>query len=1191
MSRIRVIFNFIKSRTEVVFFAIALLFLLLSTYNRETSINLVKSADKIESRLHSREKVMERYVKDILEMPQDEWIKFDNFPDDMVIYKYNSDTLHSWINRFSVPNDDIYKTHYWQHLNYLSNNNLYIAPFADINKNEYYLNLGSGWYLIKIFKTDDSTIITGILIQQEYPSRINNKEDGRNPKLKISDYLAIGTLGIDNGEVVFSSSGMPLFTIFQEDISYSTDFNLLMRLLAIFAATVALMIYHRKKRNLLSLIVTTISILIFTRYSSVILTNLEHLGSFLSPILYADSKLFSSFGILILYNLFLTLLVGSIYIIRRSINKRFSQSRKFIRILIICTLVILIVAYFAYIHITLRSILMNSSIMIDISKLGQIDIYTIICYLSYGCLFYGLLLLIQLIIPLIFKRNVKRFLLSIKGIIFFILLITLYISLMVKGNTLEKEYQQNYVISNKLSIERDLNLELYLCTIEEQIINDPYINIFMRMDQGALYIQRRLLSSYFYSNYYQAYNITVTTCNQGDQLIIEKGAKPVDCYSFYDEEIAKFGTQISNNSRFFFMNNYNGRIGYLGVFTLYDQSGGNKSLFIEIDSKYVRDDMGYPAQLLAYQHNEKVNLPSYYSYGKYLEGRLINFEGDYNYPVIPEENYPSGYSIATSNNYVHFVNKVSENNIVIISRARHSFWPQAISFSYIFLLYGALILFLLNRSIPKRIVDLPKKSFRKKVTILLTASMIFSLICLGAGSLILNINNIESSNQKQMEDKINNVQATLTDYCKYTARYNDINTPELLEAVARIANNTQSDINLFDPHGRLIRTTNTEIYDQYWISNRINPEAYYEIMYKHSRMCSCKEVIGGIEFTSLYAPIFNGEGRIVTIVNVPYFTDSSTMGEESASIIATMINLYAILLIIFFISGIAISNTLSKPMESISKKLGQLDITKKAEHIDYSGEDEIGQLVQAYNKMVDELDESAKRLANSEREQAWRDMARQIAHEIKNPLTPMRLSIQHLVRLKKQNIPGWEDKLEEISSSILEQIDILSNTATEFSSFAKFYYEEKQDTDLIEVLNDQITVLDSSDRIKIEFIKELQEAKIVVSKTQIIRVFINLITNAIQALEKSDDGLIRITISEIENDSSKGYRISFEDNGPGVKEINRDRLFKPNFTTKSSGTGLGLAICKNILDQSRGTIRYERSESLGGANFIVELMV
>ena len=442
-----------------------------------------------------------------------------------------------------------------------------------------------------------------------------------------------------------------------------------------------------------------------------------------------------------------------------------------------------------------------------------------------------------------------------------------------------------------------------------------------------------------------------------------------------------------------------------------------------------------------------------------------------------------------------------------------------------------------------------------------------------------------------MEDKINNVQATLTEYCKYTARYNDINTPELLEAVARIANNTQSDINLFDPHGRLIRTTNTEIYDQYWISNRINPEAYYEIMYKHSRMCSCKEVIGGIEFTSLYAPIFNGEGRLVTIVNVPYFTDSSTMGEESASILATMINLYAILLIIFFISGIAISNTLSKPMESISKKLGQLDITKKAEHIDYSGEDEIGQLVQAYNKMVDELDESAKRLANSEREQAWRDMARQIAHEIKNPLTPMRLSIQHLVRLKKQNIPGWEDKLEEISSSILEQIDILSNTATEFSSFAKFYYEEKQDTDLIEVLNDQITVLDSSDRIKIEFIKELQEAKIVVSKTQIIRVFINLITNAIQALEKSDDGLIRITISEIENDSSKGYRISFEDNGPGVKEINRDRLFKPNFTTKSSGTGLGLAICKNILDQSRGTIRYERSESLGGANFIVELMV
>ena len=1190
MSRVREILRFIKERAEVVFLLLAVALLLISTINRESSIDLTKSAKKIEKRLHNREDVMEKYVERVLELPQDEWIKFENFPEDMVIYKYNSDTLHSWINRFSVPNDDIYKTHYWHHLNYLSNNNLYIAPFADILNNEYYLNLGSGWYLIKIYRIDDITLITGILIQQEYPSRIDSKYDGRNPKLNISNYIAIGTLGIDNGEVIKSGSGKPLFTIYQDKISYNKDFNLLTRLSAIFMLVVSLMLYHRKKKNIISLTISIVFLTLFASYIAYLLSNLEHLGSFLSPILYADSKLFSSLGLLIVCNLFVTLVIVSLHFVRRIINRAFTKSSDIIRVLIISGLVITSVAVFVYIHITLRSILMNSSIMIDISKLAEIDIYTIICYISYGLLFYAALLLIQTLIPLVFKRDIKRFLLSIKGSVIYILLITLYISLMVIGNTLEKEYQQNYVTTNKLSIERDLNLELHLCSIEEQIMSDPYINIFMRMDQGALYIQRRLISSYFFSNYYQAYNITVTTCNQGDQLIVEKGAKPVDCYNFYNEEIAKFGTQISNNSRFFFMNNYNGRIGYLGIFTLFDQQGGSKSLFIEIDSKYVRDDMGYPAQLLAYQQNEKIDLPSYYSYGKYLEGRLINYEGDYNYPVIPEEEYPSGYSIVTSNNYIHFVNKVSENNIVIISRARHSLWPQLISFSYIFLLYSALILFLLNRSIPKRIVDLPKNSFRKKVTILLTTSMFFSLLFLGIGSIVLNINNIENSNQKQMEDKINNVQATLTDYCKYTARYNDLNTPELLQAVARIANNTQSDINLFDPHGRLIRTTNTEIYDQYWISNRINPEAYYEIMYKHSRMCSCKEEIGGIEFSSLYAPIFNGMGNIVTIVNVPYFNQDSSMGEESASILATMINLYVILLIIIFVCGIAISNTLSRPMETISRKLEQLDITKKAEHIDYNGKDEIGKLVQAYNKMVDEVNESAKRLANSEREQAWRDMARQIAHEIKNPLTPMRLSIQHLIRLKRQNYPGWEDKLEEISNSIIEQIDILSNTATEFSSFAKFYYEEKQDTDLIEVLNDQLTVLDNSDRIKIEFIKEVDIAHIVVSKTQIIRVFINLITNAIQALEKSDNGIIRITLSEFEKREGKGYRISFEDNGPGVKEINRDRLFKPNFTTKTSGTGLGLAICKNILDQSKGTIRYERSESLGGANFIVELL-
>ena len=207
-------------------------------------------------------------------------------------------------------------------------------------------------------------------------------------------------------------------------------------------------------------------------------------------------------------------------------------------------------------------------------------------------------------------------------------------------------------------------------------------------------------------------------------------------------------------------------------------------------------------------------------------------------------------------------------------------------------------------------------------------------------------------------------------------------------------------------------------------------------------------------------------------------------------------------------------------------------------------------------------------------------MARQIAHEIKNPLTPMRLSIQYLVRLKQKNVPGWEDKFESVADSILEQIDILSDTASEFSSFAKFYYEESSTLNLYSLIMEQRVLFDNRDNIKILINSESEECYVFARKGQIIRVIVNLLSNAVQAVETRGGGYIRISIS-----SSDGkYTVSFEDNGPGVKEEDVDKLFKPNFTTKTGGTGLGLAISRNIIEQSGGTIYYRKSE-LGGANF------
>ena len=284
------------------------------------------------------------------------------------------------------------------------------------------------------------------------------------------------------------------------------------------------------------------------------------------------------------------------------------------------------------------------------------------------------------------------------------------------------------------------------------------------------------------------------------------------------------------------------------------------------------------------------------------------------------------------------------------------------------------------------------------------------------------------------------------------------------------------------------------------------------------------------------------------------------------------------------------------PLVEMGKKMSGGSINN-LEYIIYKRDDEISSLVDAYNRMVKDLSDSTKQLAQAERDNAWSQMARQVAHEIKNPLTPIKLEIQRLIRLKQNNNPRWEEKFDQVTAVVLEHIQILSDTANEFSTFAKLYTEEPVLIDLDKVLQDQIMIFDNRENIHISYMG-LEKAMIMGPKPQLIRVFVNLITNAVQAVEiqqkealengeEMPEGKILICLRHGTKDGF--YDIAFDDNGPGVKEENQDRLFTPNFTTKSGGTGLGLAICRNIIEKCNGEISYQKSFALEGASFVVSL--
>jgi len=443
-----------------------------------------------------------------------------------------------------------------------------------------------------------------------------------------------------------------------------------------------------------------------------------------------------------------------------------------------------------------------------------------------------------------------------------------------------------------------------------------------------------------------------------------------------------------------------------------------------------------------------------------------------------------------------------------------------------------------------------------------------------------------------MSSRITTVQALIERQTRTSDHWQSLNTPEFSTLLENIGSTTKSDITMYTPGGSVFMSTTPEVFEQLVLGSRINHEAYFNIYDQHQRYFIHREKIVSFKYWAMYAPIFNDSGKIVAIIGVPYTDRNFNFEREAFFHAALIINLFILLLMASLLFSTREVNSLFSPLVEMGKKMNVADI-HDLQTISYNREDEISSLVEAYNRMVRDLSESTRLLAQAERDKAWSQMARQVAHEIKNPLTPIKLQLQWIIRLKEKNNPAWEEKFNEVSKVILEHIDILTDTANEFSTFAKLYSEEPVLMDLDLVLKDQLKIFDNRDDVRFSYIG-MEKAYVKAPKPQLIRVFVNLLTNAVQAVEmqhKDDggatEGRIRIFLRNSTRDGY--YDIVVDDNGPGVKEENLDRLFTPNFTTKSSGTGLGLAICRNIVEKCEGEIRYQKSYSLGGASFIVTL--
>ncbi|SFU27023.1 HAMP domain-containing protein [Pustulibacterium marinum] len=394
------------------------------------------------------------------------------------------------------------------------------------------------------------------------------------------------------------------------------------------------------------------------------------------------------------------------------------------------------------------------------------------------------------------------------------------------------------------------------------------------------------------------------------------------------------------------------------------------------------------------------------------------------------------------------------------------------------------------------------------------------------------------------------------------------------DAIYEIADIQNVNFNIYDLGGELIKSSRPQLdYDPY--SSYLNSEVLNNLYNSPDKRYVMYQHAAGNSYQSLYVYITDARFKPIGILNIPYFEDDSLTNSELEEFLYRLVMVYVLMIVIAVMLAYFVSAYITQSLKTISDKLYETQLTKENQKI-YIEEpsDEIRHLIEAYNGMIDKLEESAVKLAKSEREQAWREMAKQVAHEIKNPLTPMRLTVQSFQRRFKADDPNAAEKIKEFSEGLIQQIDTMSSIASAFSNFANMPAQQNETLNVVNVIK---LALDIFKEDSIIFKPQQEELIARLDRTQLVRIITNLVKNALQAIPEEKEARIMVSVFS-ENDNIK---IQVADNGVGIAEENKDKIFEPKFTTKTSGMGLGLGMVKNIVETYKGSITFTSKHNVG----------
>ncbi len=627
---------------------------------------------------------------------------------------------------------------------------------------------------------------------------------------------------------------------------------------------------------------------------------------------------------------------------------------------------------------------------------------------------------------------------------------------------------------------------------------------------------------------------------------------------------------------------------------------GDAILLLEFN-KSIGENTKVYSELFINEEYRKLQGLSDYNYALYRDNQLISQEGNrYESEISPNLKLPEKGKARFENIHdeSHLTYHAMNGNVAMLSIELPDIKRKLGSlFSYLFTIMVVVLSILMLMNVLFRTVSSGFKestnftpSLKNRIQVSVIAVILLSFLVIGVFTIFFFEQKNHDYHAKRFTRKASSISGD-TEHNIYLNKINSETLDRFGEVVGPVSDIHRADVNIYDMNGRLIASSMQDLFSTGLVSPLMNADALYdlavlgndEVRMKGNR----KEKIGKLEYEAQYERLKDEKGNTIAFLGMPYFAGQSKLQSDTSDFIGTLLNVYVILLLLAGMIAILIANSITRPLTQMGDKLKDLKLGKKNEPIEWKSKDELGTLIGEYNKMIRKLEDSAQLLAQSERESAWREMAKQVAHEIKNPLTPMKLSIQYLQHAYHSNPANMESMLKRVSKTLIEQIDNLSHIATEFSNFAKMPRAENEIFAVNELVQSVFDLFSERDDMKMSITLPDHELLVFADKNQLMRVFNNLIKNAIQAVPEGKQGKIDVGLYHEENNIAQ---LRVKDNGSGITEEMKEFIFVPHITTKSSGTGLGLAISKSIIEALDGNIFFE-SVPNEGTVFFVELPI